>query len=63
MPELVPIDRDALDAWMRERGLMLIRKSYFATLTRELAQARQTATRLHEENDRLRAELGLRVPE
>lgn len=36
------IDRDALDEWMRERGLMLIRHSYFADLTRQLAEAQAT---------------------
>src|SRR5689334_4539428 len=54
-PDPITVDRDALDDWMRERDLMLISKRQFADLTCELARARQTATRLHGEVERLRA--------
>jgi hypothetical protein len=48
------IDRDELDTWLRERDLMLIKNSYFADVTRELAHARHSVTRWGIENERLR---------
>jgi hypothetical protein len=51
------VDREELDAWMRERNLTLISNEHFADLTRQLALARHSATVNHTEADQLRTQL------